>query len=491
VPTTEAETEERITRADAAYHAALDVAPSVRAAWLDAVARSLEHHSPGLVALAARETSLGEDRLRGELRRTAFQLRLLGEEIEAGLNLQATIDHADPEWGMGPRPDIRRANVPLGVVGVFGASNFPFAFSVIGGDSASALAAGCAVVHKIHEGHPELGARVGEIVTSALEAAGAPAGIFSTITGQGAGGTLVDHPFVQAIGFTGSTRAGRMLFDRASRRPTPIPFYGELGSINPVFVAPSAWNSRRSPLIAGYVSSFTLGMGQFCTKPGVLIIPSGPVDDLREAIAEALGGRRWTPMLTPAIRRGYEENLSLVRGMAGVSVLIDGDGAESPSPTVLLASGAVVLDQPEILRTEMFGPATLVVQYEGPEQLLELASLFDGQLTATVHAEADDEVSELLRLIRERSGRLVWNGWPTGVSVTYAQQHGGPYPATTQPGSTSVGTAAIGRFMRPVAYESFPSSLLPPSIQDANPWGIVRRIDGGPLTIDDWKRDSR
>src|SRR5690625_3206967 len=271
---------------------------------MGAIADSLESHRAELVALAGEETHLPEGRLQGELTRTSFQLRLLAEDLLTGEPLEATIDHADETWGMGPRPDIRRVNVPLGVVGVFGASNFPFAFSVIGGDSAAALAAGCAVVHKIHEAHPALGRRTTELVTEALAAAGAPTDLFQAVSTRADGEALVDHPLVRAVSFTGSERVGRLLMERAASRPEPIPFYGELGSINPVFVTRRAWEERGASIAAEYVQSFTLGMGQFCTKPGLLITPTLSEEDTR-ALVDAVGEVSPSPMLTPQLAEGF------------------------------------------------------------------------------------------------------------------------------------------------------------------------------------------
>jgi acyl-CoA reductase-like NAD-dependent aldehyde dehydrogenase len=475
--TTRERTDDQIVAAHRAYEQAREVSPQLRALWLAEVASALEAHADELVALGQQETHLGEARLRFELGRTAFQLRLFMDEIIHGEHLDATIDHEDPSWGMGPRPDIRRFAVPLGVVGVFGASNFPFAFSVMGGDSASALAAGCAVVHKIHEGHLQLALRTSAVVQNALDKAGAPAGLFSTIVGREAAETLVDHPLVKAIGFTGSTAGGRALFDRASRRPTPIPFYGELGSINPVFVTEQAWSARREEILTGYAASFTMGMGQFCTKPGLLFAPIDDADEIAEVLHRELATKPASPLLSPKLREGFDKALNAVRSTPGVEVLVPGDESEAPRPTVLVTTADEVRQRPEILEQEMFGPATLVIRYTPGTDLAELAALLDGQLTSTVQAEPDEDVAELLAVLRERSGRLLWNAWPTGVTVTYAQQHGGPYPATTAT-TTSVGTAAIGRFMRPVAYDSFPPSQLPEPIRDDNPWGIRRRVDG-------------
>ncbi|WP_299276597.1 aldehyde dehydrogenase (NADP(+)), partial [uncultured Georgenia sp.] len=422
------------------------------------------------------ETHLADGRLQGELTRTTFQLRLLAEEVLTGEPLDATIDHADPDWGMGPRPDLRRVNVPLGVIGVFGASNFPFAFSVMGGDSAAGLAAGCAVVHKIHEAHPELGRRTAEVVTEGLASAGAPEGLFLTVTTRAAGEALVDHPLVRAVSFTGSARVGRLLLDRATSRPEPIPFYGELGSINPVFVTRRAWAARGRSIAAEYVQSYTLGMGQFCTKPGLLFTPRLDDED-RQALVSAVREVSPTPMLTPQLAEGF---LSTRSAMAerGLTELVAGGTGTAPAPALFTTTVADVRRDPAILREEMFGPASIVVEYDDDAALTAVAELVQGQLTATVHGEEGDDVGELLATLEARTGRVLWNGWPTGVSVTYAQQHGGPYPATTSSTTTSVGTAAVRRFLRPVAYQNLPDSLLPPALQEDNPWGITRRVDG-------------
>ena len=428
------------------------------------------------MALAREETHLADGRLQGELTRTTFQLRLLAEEVLTGEPLDATIDHADPDWGMGPRPDLRRVNVPLGVIGVFGASNFPFAFSVMGGDSAAGLAAGCAVVHKIHEAHPELGRRTAEVVTEGLASAGAPEGLFLTVTTRAAGEALVDHPLVRAVSFTGSARVGRLLLDRATSRPEPIPFYGELGSINPVFVTRRAWAARGRSIAAEYVQSYTLGMGQFCTKPGLLFTPRLDDED-RQALVSAVREVSPTPMLTPQLAEGF---LSTRSAMAerGLTELVAGGTGTAPAPALFTTTVADVRRDPAILREEMFGPASIVVEYDDDAALTAVAELVQGQLTATVHGEEGDDVGELLATLEARTGRVLWNGWPTGVSVTYAQQHGGPYPATTSSTTTSVGTAAVRRFLRPVAYQNLPDSLLPPALQEDNPWGITRRVDG-------------
>jgi acyl-CoA reductase-like NAD-dependent aldehyde dehydrogenase len=429
------------------------------------------------VGIAAEETHLGEARLRGELNRSVFQLRLFAAEIRAGEHFDATIDHADPEWGMGPRPDLRRLNVPIGVVGVFGASNFPFAFSVIGGDSASALAAGCAVVHKAHDGHPQLAQRTAAVVVEALDAAGAPSGLFSLVTGRAAAEALVDHPLVKAIGFTGSTAGGRALFDRANARPEPIPFFGELGGINAVFVTEKAWAARRDEILQGYAGSFTLGMGQFCTKPGLLFVPGGQAEKVREVLADALAGFAPARLLSDRLHDGFTGAVQSLQTGTGVDVLIEGDFAETPAPTLLHTTAAAVREDPSILRQEMFGPASVLVEYGDESELPALAELLEGQLTTTLQAEPDDDLPELTARLVDISGRVLWNGWPTGVTVSYAQHHGGPYPATTS-ATTSVGTAAIRRFLRPVAYQTFPENQLPEPLRDSNPWNVPQRVDG-------------
>lgn len=469
--------EQQVRTAQTAYEHSRDVAPRQRAQWLEAIAAALEDHAEELVPLAQADTHLDAGRLQGELKRSVFQLRLFADEIVRGEHLGATIDHEDPSWGMGPRPDIRRVNVPLGVVGVFGASNFPFAFSVMGGDSASALAAGCAVVHKIHDGHRTLALRTGEVVVDALQDAGAPEGLFSTVTGKAAAQALVDHPLVQAVGFTGSVQGGRALFDRACARPVPIPFFGELGSMNPVFVTEKAWSTRRDDVLTGYANASTMGMGQFCTKPGLLFVPEFDVDEVTEVLRRALGAKELAPLLSPRLREGFDAALSSVCALPSVDVLIAGDDAEAPHPTVLISTSQAVREDSTVLEEEMFGPATVMIQYRSEDELAELASLLGGQLTSTVQAEPDEQLTDLVNVLRDKSGRVLWNGWPTGVTVSYAQFHGGPYPATTS-ATTSVGTAAIGRFLRPVAYQTFPDAQLPPALQEANPWGITRRVDG-------------
>ena len=449
----------------AAPWGALD--PTERAAALTTVAEALEDHAGELLEVAQRETRLPPGRLRGELTRTTFQLGLFAELLRDGGYRGIQIDHADPDWPMGaPRPDLRRRLEPLGPVLVFAASNFPFAFSVAGGDTASALAAGCPVVLKAHPGHLELSARTGAVVSDALRAAGAPAGTFAVVFGDDSGRQVLLDPRIRAAAFTGSLRGGRALFDLATGRPDPIPFYGELSSINPVFVTRGAAQRRAAEIAAGFVASFTLGAGQFCTKPGLLVVPADST--LPQLLAKAELPEP-APLLNERIAYGHTEARQALLDHQDVRVLAGGgtDDPEHPSPTMLVTELGSVRGDLDGLFTECFGPTALVATYAEEAELVDFATVLDGQLTATIQGEESDAiVPELLPELARKAGRVLWNQWPTGVSVTYAQQHGGPYPATTAPTTTSVGTAAIERFLRPVAYQGFPAALLPTDLRD-------------------------
>ncbi len=453
-----------------------------RAVSLRAVADALDRAVDSLVPLAMEETHLGSDRLVGEIGRTSFQLRLFAQVLEEGTYLEAIIDRPDPDWPPAPRPDLRRMLVPLGPVVVFAASNFPFAFSVAGGDTAAALAAGCPVVLKAHPGHLRLAAVTGALVDRALAATGAPAGTFAVIYGDGAGRRAVTSEHVKAGAFTGSLTGGRALFDLAASRPNPIPFYAEMGSLNPVFVTAAAMAERGAKILADFATSFTLSAGQFCTKPGLLFVPSDAVTDagLTEALASHRNG---APLLNDHIHRGYVETLRTLQGHGAVrTVVTDDDGlAVAPTPTVLATTVPALLAARRELLVECFGPTALVVAYADEGELLEAAAAFSGEISAVVHGEESDTVvPRLLTLLSERAGRVIWNGWPTGVAVTGAMNHGGPYPATTSSLHTSVGPTAIDRFLRPVSYQSMPEYLLPPALRDDNPLGLPRRVNGQP-----------
>lgn len=468
----------QVTEAYEAFLEAQTASLEERATWMDAAAESLESRRQDLVAVAEKETFLPEGRLNTELTRTIFQLRLLAEEVRKGEFLDATIDHADAEWGMGPRPDIRRVNVPLGVVGVFGASNFPFAFSVAGGDTASALAAGCSVVHKIHGGHEGLGRLTAQIFEGALAEAGAPKGIFSAITGRESGIELVEHPKVKAVGFTGSVHGGRALFDRATARPEPIPFFGELGSINPVVVTQAAWDNRAAEIVDGFVGSMTMGVGQFCTKPGLLFVPGGDLQGIKATLGSKLESVDLpNKMLNQRICDGFIESRNHVSGLAGVEALATGNDANPPKPAAFYVRASDLTPESEVLHQEMFGPAAVVIGYESREELDAVLRVLPGQLTGTLQSEDGEDIEGLASTLSQSCGRLIKNAWPTGVTVSYAQHHGGPYPAATAQ-ATSVGTAAVSRFLRPVAYQGFSDEELPPSLQEVNPLNIRRRVDG-------------
>lgn len=440
-----------------------------RAAWLRAVADALDARTADLVAVADRETHLGEARLTGEVARTTGQLRLFENVVLEGSYLEAVIDHAVPT-ATPPLPDLRRMLRPLGPVAVFSASNFPFAFSVAGGDTASALAVGCPVVVKAHPGHPELSRLTAEIVTAALASAGAPEGAFALVEGYDDGIALVQHPAITAVAFTGSVAGGRALHDLASARPAPIPFYGELGSVNPVVVTAGADAARGAALAAGLAGSFTLGTGQFCTKPGVVFVPDGSAFE-RELAAVALPAAG--EMLTSSIATGFASGVERLLAVPGVELVAGSVGG----PLVVAAPLDALEENADQLLAEVFGPVTVLVRYPDSEQLLGVLDSLEGSLTATLHAEASEETSGLVARLETVAGRLLFAGWPTGVAVTWSQHHGGPWPSTTSQ-FTSVGATAVRRFLRPIAYQDAPDASLPPALREGNPLGIPRRVDG-------------
>ncbi|WP_153396765.1 aldehyde dehydrogenase (NADP(+)) [Ornithinicoccus halotolerans] len=483
---------------DRVLQAAADAAPVLaetsaaeRAGALRGIADALDRAAEELVALAEEESHLPNARLTGEVGRTTGQLRMFAQGLEGPDQLlDVIIDTADPDANPVPRPDLRRMQLPIGPVLVFAASNFPFAFSVAGGDTASALAAGCPVVVKAHPGHPRTSERTAEVVSQAVAEAGLPEGAFALIQGQEAGVTALKDERLRAGSFTGSEAGGRFLYGVAAERETPIPFYAEMGSLNPVFVTPGAVEARGSQLADGYLGSFTLGVGQFCTKPGLLFLPrgSGLVDELVDNVAAAQAG----PMLNERIHQGHSTVLDELAERPGIRVLhrgaVDAEGGTA-APTLLATDVASLLEDRDAMLTECFGPTSIVVEYDDTDQALEAARAFAGSLTATVHAQEDEaeQVQPLLHELRERAGRVLWNGWPTGVAVSWAQHHGGPYPATTAPSHTSVGMTAIRRFQRPVVFQDVPDALLPEPLRDANPGGLLRRVNGE-LTTEDVTR---
>jgi len=446
-----------------------------RAGWLRAIADRLDEQTEELVGIADRETHLGTARLTGEVARTTGQLRLFADVALEGSYLESVLDEARAD-ATPPQPEIRRLLRPVGPVAVFSASNFPFAFSVAGGDTASALAAGCPVIVKAHSGHIELSRRTAEIVMQALAEAGAPAGTFALVEGRQAGIDLVTASATRAVSFTGSLAGGRALIDAISARPDPIPFYGELGSINPVVVTPAALAARGDELAAGLVSSFSLGGGQFCTKPGIVFVPRGFASST--SVAERVNALARPTLLTERIADAFGETLERLLSVEGVDLVAGGavrDGA--PAPTVLQASIAAFTDNSDALLEECFGPLTLLVEYDSLDEVEWAIDAVAGSLTATVHAESTDDIRGLVDRLAALAGRVLFDGWPTGVAVTWGQHHGGPWPATNTQ-HTSVGATAIRRFLRPIAYQNAPAAALPFDLTDAGLARIPHRRNG-------------
>lgn len=454
-----------------------------RAALLRAIAEELEGARGDLEQLVPLETALPAARAAGELGRTVGQLRLFASLVEEGSWVDARIDSADPQRQPLPRPDIRSLRRALGPVVVFGASNFPLAFSVAGGDTASALAAGCPVVVKAHPAHPATGERAAAAIAAAVARCGFPPGTFSLLFDAGleVGKALVQHPAVRAVAFTGSTAGGRALMDLAAARPQPIPVFAEMGSINPVFVMPAALAARGAAIAEQLHASVLQGVGQFCTSPGLLVVPAGAEGDaLRDALHSRFAASSAAPMLTAGIAGRHAQGAQELGHIDGVTALVAPVQARGcAQPNLFEVSAARFLAEPA-LQEEVFGPTSLVVRSDSAAQTLAVAASLQGQLTATLLADAQDQaaVAPLLELLADMAGRVLMNGVPTGVEVCAAMVHGGPYPASSDARSTSVGTAAIERFARRVCYQNVPDALLPPALQQDNPLGIARLVDG-------------
>jgi NADP-dependent aldehyde dehydrogenase len=479
-----------IDRACAAAAQAFEVfgrtSDATRAGLLRAIADRLEKNDE-VVARGQLETGLPAARLTGERARTCGQLRLFASLLEEGSWVEARIDRAEPARQPLPKSDFRAMRRPLGPVAVFCASNFPLAFSVAGGDTASALAAGCPVIVKAHHAHPGVAEIVAEVVVDAVAACDLPPGVFSLIYGAGrtVGQALVSNPCVKAVGFTGSRAAGRALMDAAIARHEPIPVYAEMSSVNPVFVLPGALGERSAAIAQGLHGSVTLGVGQFCTNPGLVFLPAGGAsEEFRAKLTELMQSTPACPMLHRGIREAYSTGVDRNAKNCEVETLVpaagDGGPGESHAGAALFQTSLNTFLHDDSLLDEVFGPATLLVTYDNFDELQAAIKRLDGQLTATVHA-SDDELqsaAELLSLLEHKAGRLILNGFPTGVEVCHAMVHGGPYPATSDGRSTSVGTLAIERFTRHVAWQGCPPALLPDALQDANPLGIRRLVDG-------------
>ncbi|MEV0096293.1 aldehyde dehydrogenase (NADP(+)) [Streptomyces sp. NPDC050738] len=461
---------------------------SVRAAFLRAAADFLDEAGEHVIEAADAETALGPGRLTGELARTTAQFRAFAAVVAEGSFLDIRIDHADAS-ATPPIPDLRRFKIPLGVVAVYSASNFPLAFSVPGGDTASALAAGCPVVVKAHPDHPATSELCASVLRRAAESVGLPADVISVVHGFEAGVELVKHPLVSAAGFTGSVRGGRALFDAAAARLTPIPFHGELGSLNPVVITEAAAAERAEEIGTGLAGSMTLGVGQFCVKPGLVLAPAGDAGDalvksLTAAVSSTAAGVLLDHRMRDNFIAGVRERAELTGVEAPVTPGAGGEHTVSPGFLTLPASLLAADGDHDLLLEECFGPVTVVARYESPDEVTAVLSRLPGNLTATLQVSTSEAAGEgdgaaLLTELTPLAGRVLVNGWPTGVAVAPAQHHGGPYPATTST-STSVGGTAIERWLRPVAYQTTPEALLPPELREGNPLSLPRRINGLP-----------
>ena len=485
------ELEAVVGRAAAAAPAYAAVAPEDRARAIVAVADALEANKAGLVEIAMRETGLTEARLSGEVTRTAVQLRLFADTLVTGAHLDARIDEADGAFALGVRPDVRRVLRPLGPIINFSASNFPFAFSVAGGDSAAILAAGCPLIVKAHSGHPELSDATAAVVTDALAGAGMPDGTFQLVHGREAGVAILKDPRIKGGAFTGSIAVGRLLADIAAARPAPVPFFGELGSVNPVFVTDAAIAERGDEIASGFVTSVSGSAGQLCTKPGFVFVPAGGA--LETSIAAAAQGIPEHRLLDPRIAKSFAERRDTILGTAGVRPIVEGGvrfdeaGQGWATPTIVTVSLDDFRAGHERLVHEAFGPLSILVEVPaGTDLAALLPEFFEGNLTATLHlgetegagAENADALAALVEAMSLQVGRVLFNGWSTGVAVTPAMQHGGPWPATSNDSSTSVGTAAIQRFVRPVAYQNVTPTFLPAALRDDNPLGVPQARTG-------------
>jgi len=455
-----------------------------RAGLLERIAAEIEKTGAALLDAAHAETALPAERLAAERARTTGQWRMFANLIREGSWVDARIDRAIPDRKPQPKPDIRRMLIPIGPVAVFAASNFPLAFSVAGGDTASALAAGCPVIVKAHPAHPATSELAARAIIEAITAAGMPPGIFSLIqsTRNEIAVALVQHPATKAVAFTGSLRAGRALFDAAASRPNPIPVYAEMGSVNPVFVLPGALSEGAEAIAEGLKNSVTLGVGQFCTNPGLTIgISDNRFERFVQRMEDLICNAQPGTMLSPRIFESYEagvNRLSRIDGTRMVRSSISGSLREA-RPSLIETDAQTFIRHLE-LGEEVFGPSTVVVRCSSREDMEAVARQLEGQLTATIHGTREDlaEYASLISILENKAGRLIFNGFPTGVEVCASMQHGGPYPATTDSRTTSVGSAAILRFARPIAYQNFPQSALPLELQDRNPRKIRRLVDG-------------
>ncbi|MHC8362144.1 aldehyde dehydrogenase (NADP(+)) [Pseudomonas sp. LS2P72] len=455
-----------------------------RAQFLDAIADELDALGDDFVALVCRETALPDARIQGERGRTSGQMRLFAKVLRRGDFYGARIDRALPERQPLPRPDLRQYRIGLGPVAVFGASNFPLAFSTAGGDTASALAAGCPVVFKAHSGHMATAEQVADAIIRAAEKTGMPAGVFNMIYGGGVGEALVKHPAIQAVGFTGSLKGGRALCDMAAARPQPIPVFAEMSSINPVIVLPQALLVRAESVARDLTASVVQGCGQFCTNPGLVIgIRSPQFTTFMQQVTGLIGDQPAQTMLNAGTLSSYGQGLQKLLAHPGIEHLAGNpQQGNQAQPQLFKADVSLLINGDEVLQEEVFGPTTVFVEVADQAQLSAAVNGLHGQLTATIIGEPADfeQFAELTPLLEQKVGRILLNGYPTGVEVCDSMVHGGPYPATSDARGTSVGTLAIDRFLRPVCFQNYPDSLLPDALKNGNPLRIQRLVDGQP-----------
>jgi 2,5-dioxopentanoate dehydrogenase len=473
--------------ADAAFDELQTVSWDAIAALLEAIAERIEGLGQALLDRAHAETALPLARLEGERARTTNNIRLFAKLVRDGSWLQARIDHADAARKPLPKPDVRAMLVGVGPVAVFGASNFPLAISVAGTDTIGAFAARCPVIVKGHPGHPGTSELVGQAIVEAIASTGMPRGMFALLQGAGndVGRALVEHPLTAAVAFTGSLRGGRALFDAAAKRPRPIPVYAEMGSVNPVFLLPGAAAERGEAIAEGYIQSVTMGVGQFCTNPGLVLgVADAGLERFLAAAGAACGKAAPATMLHAGILGAFQQGVARLAGIDGVQPAAT--AATSPDASrheaacqIFTADARLLRERPEFAE-EVFGPASVVFRCQSVDEMYDFARQLDGNLTATIHGTEQEllEHAGLVHILERKVGRIIFNGFPTGLEICPSMHHGGPYPATTHSHFTSIGQAAIYRFTRPVCYQGFPESALPAELRDANPRGMRRFVDG-------------
>lgn len=486
-----AEADRAMTLAESVFDELRAHTPDQLATLLESITDEIMSLGDTLLERCNSETGLPRGRLEAERGRTVNQAKLFAQVVREGSWVEARIDTAQPDRKPAPRPDIRRMLMPIGPVVVFGASNFPLAISVAGTDTISALGCGCPVVVKAHPGHPGTCELMGRAIQAALKKCNMPAGAFSLLHGAGheIGMALVTHRAAKAVGFTGSLKAGRAIFDAAAARPSPIPVYAEMGSTNPVFILPGALAANSETLAQGYVQSVTLGVGQFCTNPGLVLgLKGSPLDGFVDQVKKLAAEAAPATMLHAGIHAAYESGVAAMEKTAGVALVGRSQTAtgQTQGACAIFKTNAATFESSAQLREEVFGPSSLIIEADASAQLERIAESLEGHLTATIHGTPDDlkQHRRLVTILERKVGRLLFGGFPTGVEVCHAMHHGGPYPATIDPHFTSIGTAAIHRFARPICYQSFPDDALPVQLRNRNAMGIWRMVDGD-LTKED------